>query len=315
MPLYHDLDEVHLRAAHLAVGSFDGVHRGHQRLIEAMVRLAHASGGPAVVLTFHPHPSVVLGRRPAPSYLSTPEERVQYLVDLGVDTVVLQPFNLEFSRVPAAEFMHRLVRHIGLRSLWAGPDFALGHNREGNLAFLREYGEHAGFQVHTVAPMEYGAEVISSTRIRKYLTQGDVVSAAACLGRPYRLTGVVTQGAHRGAGLGIPTANLEVPEERALPARGVYATWAWVEGQRHAAVTNLGVRPTFEETTRVVIEAHLLDFRSDLYGREVRLDFVARVRDELKFPGPQELLDQIQRDVEVARSLLRESSTMSVGPG
>ncbi|MGA2111293.1 MAG: bifunctional riboflavin kinase/FAD synthetase [Anaerolineales bacterium] len=314
MPVYHRIEEVQFHGAHLAVGSFDGVHRGHQRLVEAMVHQAHANREPAVVLTFHPHPSVVLGRRSKPSYLSAPEERAQWLGALGVDSVILQPFTLELSRVRAAEFLDRLVRHLGLRSLWAGPDFALGHNREGNLQFLKEYGVQAGFQVHTVAPLEYGAEVISSTRIRRYLSQGDVISAAACLGRPYRLTGQVTEGAHRGVGLGIPTANLDAPEERAIPARGVYATWVWVQGQRHPGVTNIGIRPTFEENANLTIEAHLLDFQSDLYGKELRLDFMARIRDEQKFSGPKELLGQIQRDVATARARLRESSSASPQP-
>jgi len=314
MQPYHSIEEVQVRGAHLAVGSFEGVHRGHQRLLKAMVAEAHENGDPAVVLTFHPHPSVVLGRRSSPGYLTAPEERAGLLRDLGVDGVILEPFTLELSRVRAAEFLDRLVRHLGLRSLWAGPDFALGHNREGNLEFLRQYGAQAGFQVHTVEPLEFGAEVISSTRIRRYLSQGDVASAAACLGRAYRLTGKVTPGAHRGVTLGIPTANLEVWEERAIPARGVYATWVWVEGQRKPGVTNIGIRPTFEETPKLTIEAHLLNFRSDLYGQELRLDFIARVRDEQKFPGPKELLDQIERDVEIARARLRESSSANPDP-
>jgi riboflavin kinase/FMN adenylyltransferase len=308
MPSYHAIEEVQLRGAHLAVGSFDGVHRGHQHLIKAMVDQARPARAPTVVLTFHPHPSVVLGRRPRPGYLTSPEERAQLLGELGVENVVIQPFTLELSRVRAKEFLDRLLRHLGLRSLWAGPDFALGHNREGTLQYLREYGAHAGFQVHTVGPLKYGDQAISSTRIRQFLSLGDVVSAAGCLGRPYRLTGRVAEGARRGATLGFPTANLEVPEERATPARGVYATWVWVEGQPFPGVTNVGTRPTFEAIPKLTVEAHLLDFHSDLYGKQLRLDFVARLRDEQKFPGPRELLDQIQEDVKTARTLLQETS-------
>jgi riboflavin kinase/FMN adenylyltransferase len=300
------LEDLNLdRPAHVTIGAFDGLHRGHQALIGALVAEAHAAGRAAVVITFFPHPSVVLrGRRPS-FYLSTQEEKVEQLERLGVDAVVTHPFSREVANVPAAEFVERLVRYARLKQLWAGADFALGHNREGDVNYLRAAGERLGFTVKVMEPVLIDGEVISSTRIRQTLRDGAVEQAARYLGRPFRLSGQVVQGAQRGRKLGIPTANLAVGEEHAVPAVGVYAARAYHAGGITQAVVNIGFRPTFEGgEARPVIEAHLLDFDGNLYDSTLTLEFVARLRPEMKFPGIDALVAQIHRDIESARALL-----------
>jgi riboflavin kinase / FMN adenylyltransferase len=300
------LSDLHLdRPAYLTMGAFDGVHRGHQALIGAMTAEAHAAGCAAVVVTFLPHPSVVLrGRRPL-FYLSTPEEKAEYLSALQVDALVTHPFNTEVASIRAADFVTRLVQQARLRVLWCGEDFALGHNREGNVEFLRTEGERQGFTVRVQPPVLIDGEIISSTRIRQTLRDGAVEQAARYLGRPFRLTGEVVQGAQRGRQLGIPTANVAVSDERATPAVGVYACHAYHAAGHAPAVVNIGFRPTFEGSEpRPIIEAHLLDFSGDLYGQRLSLDFVARLRPEMKFPGVDALLTQIKQDIMQARLLL-----------
>lgn len=304
------LEDLHLpQPACLTIGSFDGVHRGHQRLIGEMVRQAHATGRAAVVVTFYPHPSVFLrGRRPS-FYLTTPEEKAAHLAALGVEAVVTHPFNADVANIRAADFVSRLVQHARMTELWCGSDFALGHNREGTVEFLRAEGEQRGFTVTLASPELADGEVISSTRIRQALRDGAVEQAARYLGRPFRLTGEVVEGAHRGRTIGIPTANLAVSEEHAIPATGVYACRAYPSGTQpaavHRAVTNIGYRPTFEaQTPALTVEAHLLDFSDNLYGRPLSLEFVARLRPEMKFSGIDALLAQIQRDILEARHIL-----------
>jgi riboflavin kinase/FMN adenylyltransferase len=293
------------RPSHLTIGAFDGVHRGHQALIGDMVARAHALGRAAVVLTFFPHPSVVLrGRRPS-FYLSTPEAKAEALDGLHIDALVTHPFNREVAAIRAGDFVDRLVQHAGLAQLWCGEDFALGHNREGNVDFLRAAGQRQGFEVVTVTPIPIDGEVISSTRIRQTLRDGAVEQAARYLGRPFGLIGQVVEGAKRGRQLGIPTANLAVWEEHAVPAVGVYACRAAVAGWSGPAVVNIGFRPTFEGAeARPIVEAHLLDFSGDLYTQSLRLEFIARLRPEMKFPGVEALLTQIRSDIAQARQIL-----------
>jgi len=289
----------------VTIGAFDGVHRGHQALIGQMVAEAHASGRSAVVLTFFPHPSVVLrGRRPS-FYLSSPEEKAEYLAALGVDATVTHPFNRAVSEITAGEFVTRLLAYARLDELWCGADFALCHNREGTVEFLEAEGRRHGFRVRVMPPVLIDGEVISSTRIRQTLRDGAVEQAARYLGRPFRLAGQVVEGAKRGRQLGIPTANLAISEERATPAVGVYACRAAGPAWHGQAVVNIGFRPTFEGAEpHPTVEAHLLDFSGDLYGQTVSLDFIARLRPEIKFPGVEALLAQIQRDILSARSIL-----------
>jgi riboflavin kinase/FMN adenylyltransferase len=289
----------------LTMGAFDGVHRGHQALIGQMVAEAHGTGRAAVVLTFFPHPSVVLrGRRPS-FYLSSPEEKAGYLSQLGVDVAITHPFSVAVSEIRASEFVERLLTFARLSELWCGPDFALGHNREGTVEFLQAEGQRRGFRVRVMPPVLFDGEPISSTRIRQTLRDGAVDQAARYLGRPFQLAGQVVTGAQRGRKLGIPTANLAISDERATPAVGVYACRASGISWKAQAVVNIGFRPTFEGgEARPTVEAHLLDFSGDLYGQTVALEFVARLRPEVKFAGVEALLAQIQRDILEARRLL-----------
>jgi riboflavin kinase/FMN adenylyltransferase len=309
MSRHASLEELHLPASQLAVGSFDGVHRGHQALIRPMVEDARRLGHPAVALTFFPHPSVVLrGRRPS-FYIMTPDEKAEALAALGVDIIVTLRFDHAMAQIPAAEFLSLLQRHLGFQGLWVGEDFALGHQREGNRLFLEQASGTYGYRLHVVPPFLMGGEAISSTRIREALRSGDVARAASYLGRPFTLPGKVTRGVGRGRRLGFPTANLEFWEERAYPGVGVYACWVKAEGRRYPAVTNIGLRPTFEiDTQRPIIEAHLLDAELDLYDREITLVFVERLRDERRFEGAEALREQIRRDIARARGLLDPGS-------
>lgn len=307
----HSLEEVTPdRPSFVTIGAFDGVHLGHQRVIGMMTEAAHAAGCASVVVTFHPHPAVVLRGRRTSYYINTPGERADLIGALGVDWVVTHPFTVEISRITAAEFVGRLSSRLRMVELWAGQDFALGHNREGNVAYLRRQGEAKGFRVRVVeARTGPGSPaIISSSGIRSALEAGSVELVTEYLGRPFSLAGRVVKGAGRGKTIGIPTANLAVGEERAYPAHGVYACWASIGGGRWPAVTNIGVRPTFEQTKVPTIEAHLLDFGGDLYGKDLALAFVARLRPEKKFNGVDALVAQIKADIEQARRILNAES-------
>jgi riboflavin kinase/FMN adenylyltransferase len=303
---YAALNELRLDHAWLTIGSFDGVHLGHQALLSRLVSEAHANGGVAMALTFHPHPAVVLRGRSGPYYLTSPEERGELMHALGVDEVIIHPFDRDVAATPAAEFMRKLRLHLGLRRLFVGPDFALGRNREGDVPTLRRLGRELGYEVEIIEPVGAEGDVISSSRIRQSLAEGDVRRAAAMLGRPYALSGQVSPGDGRGRTIGIPTANLDTPPDRIVPKGGVYACRAEVAGQRHAAVANIGVRPTFSDGQPVLprVEAHLLDFQGDLYGQTLQLEFIERLRDEQRFSGIQALVDQIHTDIHQARQIL-----------
>ncbi len=303
-----DLRSLHLDGCALTIGSFDGVHLGHQALMRCVVEEARRLGVPAVVLTFFPHPSVVLQGRPRFFYISTPDEKAALLGELGADLVITQRFDRELSCMPAGDFLRLLQDHLGMRTLCIGEDFALGHQRQGDRSFLEKSGREMGFKVQVVPPVKVGGHVVSSTRVRAALRAGDVASVARYLGRPFVLPGTVVEGAGRGRSLGFPTANLRIWEERAHPGPGVYACFARLSEERYQAVANIGVRPTFEQGSETpVVEAHLLDYEGDIYGKELSLAFVSRLRDERRFPGPEALLEQIRQDVRQARQVLERA--------
>ena len=278
-----------------------------------MTERAKKLGQPSVVLTFYPHPSVVLRQRTPAFYISSPDEKAVLLGQLGVDHVVTQLFDLDFSRVEAPDILDRLEHRLGFTELWAGENFALGHQRRGNRHYLERHSQSRGFEYHVVPPLIVGGEVVSSTRIREALRSGDVARAATYLGRAFDLPGTVQRGAGRGKQLGIPTANLEFWEERACPANGVYACFAIANGTHYQAVINIGFRPTFEDQPLApVVEAHLLEFEGDLYGAELRLLFVDRLRDEMRFSGVEALVEQIETDIVAAQALL-DKSDLAVG--
>ena len=305
MRLIHTLEDAHLtEEAVVTIGSFDGVHRGHQSLIAGVREAALQANRAAVVMTFFPHPSVVLGRA-QPFYLTSSEEKLVQINQAGADLLIEWPFTPETARVRAAEFIDQLVSQLHMRELWIGHDFALGYQREGNAEFLTRLGETHGFTVKSVEPITHDGEVISSSGIRATLTQGAVAHAARLLGRWFRLSGRVVPGDGRGRTIGIPTANIDVWPEHAVPANGVYACRAWVGHLPHAAAVNIGTRPTVTDQTRRTIEAHLLDFDKDLYGINVTLDFIEFLRGEQKFNGVSELVAQIRRDVARTRDLVK----------
>ena len=306
MRLIRNLEDAQLtEESVVTIGSFDGVHRGHQSLIAGVREAALKANRAAVVMTFFPHPSVVLGRA-QPFYLTSPEEKLVQINQAGVDLLIEWPFTPETARIRAAEFVDQLVTHLHMRELWIGHDFALGYQREGNAEFLARLGETRGFTVQSVEPITNDGEVISSSAIRTALKQDDVAHAARLLGRPFRLSGRVVPGDGRGRTIGIPTANLDVWAEHAVPANGVYACRAWVGHLPHAAAVNIGIRPTVTDRTQRTIEAHLLDFDKDLYGINVTLDFVEFLRGEQKFNGVPELVAQINRDVARTREIIGE---------
>jgi riboflavin kinase / FMN adenylyltransferase len=305
----NSLEEANLlQPSVLTIGAFDGVHRGHQLLISEATEFARENHLVPVVLTFFPHPEMVL-RGPKPGfYLTLPDQKAELLGNLGVELVVTHPFNDEVRHMRAAEFVNRLLRYLNMKALWVGADFAMGYQREGNIDFLRSKAQGHSFSLRVIDLMDAGGERVSSSRIREELVQGHVEEAARLLGRPYGLSGTVVEGAKRGRTIGIPTANLSVPDEQAAPARGVYAAWVIVNNSRHPAVVNIGMRPTFDGSGVQVVEAHLLDFTGDIYDQTLTLEFTARLRDEMKFAGVDALLAQIQHDIASARTLFDQAA-------
>lgn len=304
MQHYRSLTEVSLQDSWLTVGVFDGVHRGHQELMKALTAGAHATGAPAVVLTFDPHPAVVFGRGEI-KLLSLPDERAEILGDLGVDVVITHPFDRDVASTPAADFMVQLKKHLGLQQLVVGYDFALGRNREGDVTRLTAIGKELGYKVGVVPALSDESGVISSTAIRKLIATGNVVEAAHLLGRPYQLHGPVIHGEGRGKTINVPTANLEYSSDKMIPALGIYSCWAYLQGEKHPAAVNIGVNPTFTPDKQTPnVEVHLLDFQRDIYGEDVRIEFVARLRDELRFDSVDALLEQIWKDIELTRQVL-----------
>ena len=310
MRVVHDLAHISLgppsrggeQGGYVTIGVFDGIHRGHQQLITRMVEAAHSTNGVAAALTFDPHPATALGHEPPP-LLTTLEERTELLAALGLDVLVVLPFTPATARTPATDFVEPLVHHLRLVELWAGPDFTLGHRREGDVPFLRRLGAECGFTVRVVEPLVWEGALVSSSRVRAALKAGDIPQATGCLGRPYRLAGLVTTTfsppLERGlGGVGVPTANISPSPERLIPAGGVYACLAHTErlGVR-PAVVNVVARPTppspreWEGDETSVVEAHLLDFDGDLCDQVLALDFIARLRDERAFPTPRQIAD------------------------
>jgi riboflavin kinase/FMN adenylyltransferase len=312
MQYFESIDSAALRGVYLTIGSFDGLHRGHRHLLEKMTRAAEEDRAPSAVVTFFPHPRTVLGTTTGSSpfrYLIPLEERLQLFREFPLDAVIVQPFDLAFSRITAAEFLLTLRDRLGLRSLWCGPTFSLGYQREGNVAYLTEKSVALGFSLYVVPALNDSNGPIASRRIRQALTEGDPAHAAELLGRRFALTGAVVHGMGRGRKMGTPTANLDLWPELVIPAYGVYASWALHAGRRFASVTSIGVRPTFENgSAYATVETHLLDFQGDLYGTTLRVEFVTRLRGEQRFPDMDALQIQMAKDIQQARRLLPEES-------
>jgi riboflavin kinase/FMN adenylyltransferase len=293
----------------LTIGVFDGVHLGHQRVIQHLRQRAAGAGLLAGVVTFQHHPRRVLSSDSELPYLTSLEERVGLIRGLGVELVVVLPFTLELARLSAREFLELLKQHLLMKGLVGGADFALGRGREGQSGILGGLGEEMGFSFEVVSPVastDETGEVVSSTAVRKALAGGDVARVARLLGRPFSLGGPVVPGDERGRKLGFPTANLATHEGQALPADGVYATRTFVDGRAHRSLMNIGLRPTFGGGERTV-EVFILDFAGDLYARHLRVEVVEWLRGERKFDSPEELKAELARNVERAREILAAS--------
>jgi riboflavin kinase / FMN adenylyltransferase len=288
----------------VAVGNFDGVHRGHQALVAAAVARARASGGAAVVLTFDPHPARVLRPQAAPAALTTLAQKEELVAALGIDRMVVVPFDARLAALSAENFAREVLQQaLGARHVVVGESFRFGRGREGDPRRLEALGASLGFAVEVVPPLVEGGRPISSSRVREALERGDVGEARKLLGRDYFVDGEVVRGDGRGRTIGVPTANL-AREEQILPAHGVYAARCRPgAGAWHAAAVNVGERPTFGGG-RVRLEAHLLDFEGDLYGARLRVAFNERLRGEQRFDSKDALVAQIRRDIEAARTRL-----------
>lgn len=309
MQQYQSLEQVSLQHSWLTVGVFDGVHRGHQQILRRLTTGAHEQGVPAVVLTFDPHPARLFGRGEI-RLLTLPEERTDLLGSFGVDVVVVHPFTRDVANTTAFDFMQQVKHSLGIRHLVLGYDSTLGKNREGNAARLTEIGAELGYSVEVVPALSDESGVISSTEIRKLIETGNVAEAARLMGHPYSLHGPVIYGDARGRTINVPTANIGYSHDKMIPANGIYACWAYLNGQRYQAAVNIGVNPTFtpdKQTSNV--EAHLLDFRREIYGEDVKLEFVARLRDELRFNSVEALLEQIWKDIEDTKRILNNNNS------
>jgi len=294
----------------LTLGNFDGVHLGHQAIIKAAQAQADACGGQVVAFTFHPHPLAVLAPDRAPAMIQSLHDRLATLRDAGVAVAIAHRFTRTFASFEPDAFVERFLRpSLELVHVVVGYNVTFGKARAGTAETLAALGARLGFGVETVGPVQVGRTVVSSSRVRSALAEGDVARAQALLGRPYGLRGRVVTGDRRGRTIGFPTANLHAKPHVLAPADGVYAGWVRTDGVARACVVNVGVRPTFGKLGRT-IEAHLLDWSGDLYGRWVELELTARLRGERKFDGIAALKDAIAADVSKARDLLRVAAAL-----
>jgi riboflavin kinase / FMN adenylyltransferase len=292
-------------AACAALGFFDGVHRGHRDVIETAVRIAEKDNLTPAVMTFYPHPKEVLRGTPA-EYLTTLEEKKQLLQDLGVKILYLIQFDENFASLSPQEFVDEFIINLNIRHVVAGFDYSYGHKGKGSMEAFRFHSRNQ-VEATTVAKFAENEVKISSTAVREALKMGDVEKAALYLGRFYKASGKVITGEKRGRTIGFPTANVEPPPKLLLPAPGVYTVAAEIEGQRFPGVANLGYKPTFHENDQSqTLEVHLFDFDSDIYGKEIQVEFHAHIRDEKRFNSVEELINQINKDAETARNYFQD---------
>jgi len=292
--------------AYLSIGVFDGVHKGHRHLLEVLANQSNTNGVLTGVVTFINHPREVLNPGFSQSWLTTAEEKYHLMKEVGIDLIVPIAFTKETSRIRANQFTDLLQKHLRMRGLVVGPDFALGQNREGDVNFLSSLGKEKGFDVKVVNLQQTTNRPISSSLIREALLTGDLVTVFQLLGRNYSVSGKVVAGDGRGATvLGYPTANLEIPQYKAIPKDGIYAAMATIDGQHYQATVSLGIQPTFPNSPHK-LEAFILDLNANIYGRTVGLEFIERLRDELTFPTKKGLISQIEKDVIHTRRIFTE---------
>ncbi len=290
----------------LAIGFFDGVHLGHQQIIRQTIADAHQHDAVALMLTFDRHPNSIVAPNRVPPLIYSLPQKLRAIESLGMDTLLLVRFDEKFSRQSGEEFIRGLARDFGLiHSISVGADFVFGHRRSGNIALLEKLGAKLGFTLHGLAAVSLDGHVVSSTRIREAIRTGALDAASQMLGRPYTISGRVVEGDRLGQQLGFPTANLDVTE-LALPPNGVYAGFANVKGKAYRVALNIGFRPTVTSSARQLrVEAHLLDFRGELYGEELEVEISRKLREEKKFTSVAELREQIIRDIAAVTSSLK----------
>ncbi len=287
----------------LAIGVFDGVHLGHQYLISQLTEHTRRQNLLSGVVTFRQHPREVLSPQTELPYLTSLAEKVSLLKNEGVDAVITLSFTRELAQLSARQFVSLLKKYLRMRGLIIGPDFTLGRNREGNADTLRKLGQDMSFRVTVIPPIRVNDEMVSSTAIRDALANGDMKKVVSLIGRSFSLQGRVTTGAGRGSELGFPTTNLDIDPKQALPAEGVYATWAHIDDKAYQSMTNIGRRPTFGGNGRTV-ETYILNYQGNLYGRELKIDIVERLRGEKRFDTVEELKKQIAEDVKQGKAIL-----------
>ena len=309
MRLIQDLNQLTepLKNPVLTLGNFDGVHKAHLALFEKVKERAKEIGGESAVMTFDPHPVKVMRPENAPPLITPIHQKIKLIEQSGVDVIFCLPFTKEFSQTTAREFVENiLVRKIGIKELVVGYDYSFGKGREGNIELLKELGNHFNYRVHVVGPVKIGETLVSSTSIRNLVMEGRLDEARILLGRHYEVAGTVIKGKNRGARLlGFPTANLKLIDEL-TPKMGVYAVYVLFNGDAYQGVTNIGYNPTFGNGA-FSVETHLLDFEGDLLGKTIRVQFIARLRDEKTFENAEALAEQIQKDIDAARKILRGS--------
>jgi riboflavin kinase/FMN adenylyltransferase len=290
------------RGGAVSIGNFDGVHRGHAAIVRRLLERAEGVGGPAIVFTFDPHPVRLLRPEQCPPPLTWTERKADLLASQGVDWIVAYPTDEALLQLSAADFVEQIVRHIlAARALVEGPNFYFGHNREGTVGRLAELASAAGISLDVVPPVIIDGEIVSSSRVRHLLRAGQVEQATKLLSAPYRIRGMVTHGAGRGAKIGFPTANLSAIDTL-LPAQGVYAGRAMVEGTVYPAAINLGPSPTFGDAI-IRVEIHLIGLAEPLYGQPLEVDFLARLRDIRPFDSAAALVEQLHRDIEQVKRI------------
>jgi len=287
----------------LTIGVFDGVHAGHRYLLEKLQRRAAEKNLLSGVVTFNPHPQSVLHPHSQLLWLNNLEDRVRAFQELGVKIVAVLTFTPKVAQLSAQDFMSLLKKHLKMQGIVVGPDFALGRSQEGNINLLRTLGHELNFSVEVIPPFTIDGEVVSSTLIRQALIQGDMRRVERLMGRYFYLRGKVITSDKRGRVLGFPTANLDIRPQQALPSNGIYATITQVNGKRFPSATNIGIRPTFGKGEKTV-ETHLLNYKGDLYDKDMKVEFVQKLRDEQRFPSPEELKIQIGKDVREVEAIL-----------
>ena len=306
MNLIRSLDQLPVawRGGAVAIGNYDGVHLGHAQIAERLLAAARQVGGPAVMFTFDPSPAALLRPDHAPAPLTWLERKVELLLALGIDGVIAYPTDQALLRHSAQFFFeHIILYRLAARAMVEGPNFFFGHNREGNVELLQHFCQRSGLNFEIVTPVEVDGQIVSSSRIRALVAAGNVELAARMLDRPYRIRGDVIRGAGRGTQLGFPTANLG-RVDTLLPGEGIYAGVAHVDGQRWPAAMSLGPNPTFDEG-RLKVEVHLDGYQGNLYDRQIEVDFLARLRDIVRYHSVAELVAQLQRDVQATRELAK----------